>query len=71
MLVVVNDKEIRKRRIERNLTIERVGDVLDVSNVTVIRWEKPGTKEEFERIEELSWLLRCDVKVLFYEIIDC
>ena len=62
-MVKTNGGAIKRKRIQRCFTEERIGAVLNVSTLTVIQWQN-GCDAEFERIEELSWMLHCDVNEL-------
>lgn len=58
-------KEIKKRRLKMGVTLERMSDVLSLYYNEAYEYEK-GTEISFEKAEELSWFLHCEVSDVAY-----
>ncbi|PQC93478.1 hypothetical protein CUN38_04880 [Enterococcus faecium] len=64
--MVTNGQEIKKRRIKMGITLERMSDVLNLLYKETVEYEK-GTPITFEKAEELSWFLHCEVSDIAHE----
>lgn len=67
-LFVTNSKEMKKRRIELELTIERMSKVLNIPECRIKNFEEVGiyTRVTYELAEEISWFLHCEVSDIVY-----
>ncbi len=57
--------QIKARRNLKNLTLEQVADLAEVSHATVQRWEKGTRQPRPENLEKLAYALGCSVGDLY------
>lgn len=66
---IVKPIELKRRRIELDVTTERMAKVLNISEYHVKNFEKVGlcTRVTYELAEEISWFLHCEVSDIAHE----
>ena len=67
---IVKSIELKRRRIELGVTTERMAKVLNIPEIQIKSYENRELKGAFvtyERAEEISWFLHCEVNDIAYE----
>lgn len=67
---ILKPSELKRRRIELGVTIERMAKVLDIPEIQLKSYEDrelKGSYVTYERAEEISWFLHCKVSDIAYE----
>lgn len=67
---IVKPIELKRRRIELDVTTERMAEVLNIPEYRIISYENKEyvcTHISYELVEEMSWFLHCEVSDIAYE----
>jgi transcriptional regulator with XRE-family HTH domain len=64
-------ENIRRRREQLRLTQEELGELIGVTNTTILRYERPGTGISIERLGQLATALWCEPADLLDPKWDC
>lgn len=67
---ILKSTELKRRRVESGIAVERMAKVLDIPEIMIKTYEDSepnGACVTYERVEEMSWFLHCEVSDIAYE----